>query len=70
MNVNFAPVVDVNSNPNNPVIGSRSFGEEVDVVADLGWAYAEGLQNVNVIATAKHFPGHGDSDSIHTDSGL
>ena len=63
VNVNFAPVVDVNSNPNNPVIGSRSFGEEVDVVADLGWAYAEGLQNVNVIATAKHFPGHGDSDS-------
>tara|TARA_B100000427_G_scaffold320349_1_gene319588 strand:- start:127 stop:3036 length:2910 start_codon:yes stop_codon:yes gene_type:complete len=61
--VNFAPVVDVNSNPKNPVIGSRSFGEDVDLVADLGWAYAEGLQNVNVIATAKHFPGHGDSDS-------
>lgn len=63
VHVNFAPVVDVNSNSKNPVIGSRSFGEDVELVSNLGWAYSEGLQNVNVIATAKHFPGHGDSDS-------
>ena len=63
VHVNFAPVIDVNSNPINPVIGSRSFGEDVELVSELGWAYAEGLQNVNVLATAKHFPGHGDSDS-------
>ena len=61
--VNFAPVVDVNSNSINPVIGSRSFGEDVELVSRLGLAYAQGLQDVNIIATAKHFPGHGDSDS-------
>ena len=63
VHVNFAPVIDVNSNPINPVIGSRSFSEDVEIVSEMGWAYAEGLQNVNVLATAKHFPGHGDSDS-------
>ena len=63
IHVNFAPVVDVNSNAINPVIGSRSFGENVALVGDLGLAYAMGLQDVNVLATAKHFPGHGDSDS-------
>ena len=61
--VDFAPVIDVNSNPINPVIGSRSFGEDVELVSELGWAYAEGLQSQNILATAKHFPGHGDSDS-------
>ena len=61
--VNFAPVVDVNSNPLNPVIGSRSFSENVELVGDLGLAYALGLQDEYVLATAKHFPGHGDSDS-------
>ncbi|HIB77845.1 MAG TPA: glycosyl hydrolase [Flavobacteriales bacterium] len=61
--VNFAPVVDVNSNSINPVIGSRSFGENVQLVGELGLAYSRGLQDVNVLATAKHFPGHGDSDS-------
>ena len=63
VHVNFAPVVDVNSNPVNPVIGSRSFGESVHWVSTLGEAYANGLQDVHVMATAKHFPGHGDSDS-------
>jgi beta-N-acetylhexosaminidase len=63
VHVNFAPVVDVNSNPINPVIGSRSFGEDVEWVGALGQAYADGLQDVHVLATAKHFPGHGDSDS-------
>jgi beta-N-acetylhexosaminidase len=61
--VNFAPVIDVNSNSANPVIGSRSFGEDVDLVSRLGLAYAQGLQDVNILATAKHFPGHGDSDT-------
>ena len=61
--VNFAPVVDVNSNPINPVIGSRSFSENVELVGELGLAYALGLQDENILATAKHFPGHGDSDS-------
>jgi beta-glucosidase-like glycosyl hydrolase/CubicO group peptidase (beta-lactamase class C family) len=63
VHVNFAPVVDVNSNPINPVIGSRSFGEDVEWVGRLGQAYADGMQDVHVLATAKHFPGHGDSDS-------
>ncbi|MBM56092.1 MAG: hypothetical protein CMB32_06015 [Euryarchaeota archaeon] len=63
VHVDFAPVIDVNSNPINPVIGSRSFGEDVNLVSELGWAYADGLQSVNILATAKHFPGHGDSDS-------
>ena len=63
VHVNFAPVIDVNSNPINPVIGSRSFGENVSLVGEMGQAYADGLQDVHVLATAKHFPGHGDSDS-------
>jgi beta-N-acetylhexosaminidase len=63
VHVNFAPVVDVNSNANNPVIGSRSFGEDPQWVGQLGTAYALGMQDVGVLATAKHFPGHGDSDS-------
>tara|TARA_B110000503_G_scaffold120877_1_gene183930 strand:- start:5818 stop:8784 length:2967 start_codon:yes stop_codon:yes gene_type:complete len=63
VHVNFAPVVDVNSNANNPVIGSRSFGEDPHWVGQLGTAYALGMQDAGVLATAKHFPGHGDSDS-------
>ncbi|MFA8299739.1 MAG: glycoside hydrolase family 3 N-terminal domain-containing protein, partial [Hyphomicrobiales bacterium] len=59
---NFAPVVDINSNPKNPVIGMRSFGEDRDNVAAKGVAYMEGLQSENIISTAKHFPGHGDTD--------
>ena len=63
VHVNFAPVIDVNSNPDNPVIGSRSFGEDVELVGELGLAYSNGLQRANILATAKHFPGHGDSNS-------
>lgn len=62
VHVNFAPVVDVNNNPNNPVINSRSFGETVENVSLKSLAYMRGLQSERVIATAKHFPGHGDTD--------
>ena len=62
VNMNFAPTVDVNLNPENPVIGVRSFGEDPDRVSRLGVEQIEALQGENVIATAKHFPGHGDTD--------
>jgi beta-N-acetylhexosaminidase len=67
INVNYAPVCDVNINPRNPVIGTRSFGGEPEEVAGLAGAMVEGLQEAGVAATAKHFPGHGDtsSDSHH-----
>lgn len=61
INMNLAPVLDVNNNPDNPVIGVRSFGEEPQLVANLGTAYTKGLQNSGMAATAKHFPGHGDT---------
>ena len=61
--VNFAPVLDVNSNPSNPVIGTRSFGEDPDRVARLGVAYSLGLEDGGVMAVAKHFPGHGDTST-------
>jgi len=63
VHVNFAPVIDVNSNPKNPVIGTRSFGENKYRVAKNGIAYTNGMQDGGIIATAKHFPGHGDTDS-------
>ncbi|MVN78624.1 serine hydrolase [Hymenobacter sp. HMF4947] len=63
VHINFAPVVDVNSNPGNPVIGNRSFGEDQNRVAALGVQYVKGLQDQRVIAVAKHFPGHGDTDT-------
>lgn len=63
INVNFAPVADVNSNPANPVIGQRSFGEDPQRVADKVVAYSRGLEKGRVQAVAKHFPGHGDTDS-------
>ncbi len=63
MHVNFAPVVDVNNNRNNPVINSRSFGEDRDNVARKGIAYMHGMQDHHVLANAKHFPGHGDTNS-------
>ena len=63
VHVNFAPVVDVNNNPQNPVINTRSFGEDKQNVARKGIAYMKGLQDNGVMANAKHFPGHGDTDS-------
>jgi beta-glucosidase-like glycosyl hydrolase/CubicO group peptidase (beta-lactamase class C family) len=64
----FGPVVDINTNPKNPIIGNRSFGEDKFNVAEKAIAYMTGLQNEGVFATAKHFPGHGDTDkdSHHT----
>ncbi|HVZ24513.1 MAG TPA: glycoside hydrolase family 3 N-terminal domain-containing protein [Sediminibacterium sp.] len=58
--VNYAPVVDVNNNPLNPVINDRSFGEDKYKVALYGTEYMKGMQDIGVMATAKHFPGHGD----------
>lgn len=58
--VNYAPVVDINNNPDNPVINDRSFGEDKIHVAEYGVAYMKGLQEEGVMACAKHFPGHGD----------
>lgn len=63
IHINFAPVVDVNSNPNNPVIGYRSFGENPHRVGQAGSTYMRGMQDHGVMAVAKHFPGHGDTDS-------
>jgi beta-glucosidase-like glycosyl hydrolase len=60
VNVNYAPVVDVNNNPENPVINDRSFGEDKYKVAAFGVQYMKGMQVKNVMACAKHFPGHGD----------
>ncbi|NQU34932.1 MAG: serine hydrolase [Bacteroidetes bacterium] len=59
--INFAPVVDVNSNPKNPVIGMRSFGQNPQLVAEKGSSYMKGLQSKGIIASAKHFPGHGNT---------
>ena len=67
IHVNFAPVADINNNPQNPVINFRSFGEDKENVARCSWQYAKGMQDLNVLAVAKHFPGHGDTD---TDSHL
>ncbi|MDU1053185.1 beta-N-acetylhexosaminidase [Clostridium baratii] len=60
-NMNFAPVLDINSNPNNPVIGNRSFGNNKDIVASLGTSTMKGIQSKNIISVVKHFPGHGDT---------
>ncbi len=62
VNVSFSPVVDVNSNPLNPVIGDRSFGQDKFNVANKGIMFMKGLQDGGVMACAKHFPGHGDTD--------
>jgi beta-N-acetylhexosaminidase len=62
VNTNFAPVVDVNTNPENPVIGVRSFGESPDLVGDLGALAIDAMQDEQVSATLKHFPGHGDTE--------
>jgi len=61
--INFAPVVDINNNPKNPVINFRSFGEQRNLVANKGSLCMKGMQDHGIMATAKHFPGHGDTDS-------
>ncbi|WKD86200.1 Beta-hexosaminidase [Polaribacter huanghezhanensis] len=68
IHINFAPVVDININPKNPIIGNRSFGENKYNVTDKAIAFTRGMQRFGVLANAKHFPGHGDtaSDSHHT----
>ncbi len=63
INMNMAPVLDVNSNPDNPVIGDRAFGSAPDLVSELGLVTASGLQDNKVIACGKHFPGHGDTNA-------
>ncbi len=62
VHVNFAPVVDINNNPANPVIHTRSFGEDRDNVAVKSYMYMQGMQDNGIMACAKHFPGHGDTD--------
>ncbi|WML48525.1 beta-N-acetylhexosaminidase [Neobacillus sp. PS3-34] len=61
LNLDFAPVLDITSNPNNPVIGDRSFGNNTEIVSKLGIQTMKGIQSQNVIPTIKHFPGHGDT---------
>ena len=60
--MSFAPVLDVDSNPNNPIIGDRSFSRDPETVASLGIAYARGLGRAGILACGKHFPGHGDTE--------
>lgn len=62
IHINFGPVVDINNNPDNPVIGVRSFGDNKEQVAAMGIAYMKGLNDAGIAAVAKHFPGHGDVD--------
>ncbi len=63
IHLNFAPDVDINNNPLNPVIGTRSFSDDKYIVANRGLLYMKGMQDENVLACAKHFPGHGDTDT-------
>jgi len=62
LHVNFAPVADVNNNPENPVINNRSFGEDKYNVTAKSYSYMKGMQDQGIVACAKHFPGHGDTD--------
>jgi beta-N-acetylhexosaminidase len=62
VHINFAPVVDINTNPKNPIIGNRSFGENRENVTEKAIAFMRGMQSAGVLASAKHFPGHGDTD--------
>jgi beta-glucosidase-like glycosyl hydrolase len=62
VHINFAPVADVNNNPDNPIINDRSFGDNPDLVAQHSIVFAQGLKDAGIIACAKHFPGHGDTD--------
>jgi len=69
INLDLAPVLDVNNNPNNPVIGDRSFGDDPEVVREIGIATMKGLQSAGVVTAVKHFPGHGDT-SVDSHVGL
>src|SRR5690606_23778620 len=62
VNVIFAPTLDININPDNPIINSRSYGEDPETVSRFSQAFIEGCQSSGVIATAKHFPGHGATE--------
>ena len=63
VHINFAPVTDINTNPNNPIIGSRSFGEDKMNVTSKSLAYLKGMQSQGIMGSAKHFPGHGDTST-------
>jgi len=63
VNFNFAPVVDINTNPKNPIIGNRSFGESMQNVSSKSLSYMIGQQQMNILSSAKHFPGHGDTST-------
>jgi beta-N-acetylhexosaminidase len=63
VHINFAPVADINNNPSNPIINFRSFGEKREAVARKSYLYSKGMQDEGVMACAKHFPGHGDTDA-------
>jgi beta-glucosidase-like glycosyl hydrolase/CubicO group peptidase (beta-lactamase class C family) len=69
VHMNYAPVADINNNPNNPVINVRSFGERADLVGDMDAAYILGMKEGGLLSTVKHFPGHGDTD-VDSHSGL
>lgn len=62
VHINFAPVVDINTNPKNPIIGNRSYGEDRDNVTEKALAFMKGMQQAGIMGSAKHFPGHGDTD--------
>jgi beta-N-acetylhexosaminidase len=62
VHINFAPVVDINTNPKNPIIGNRSFGEDRDNVTEKSLSFMKGMQSAGILGSAKHFPGHGDTD--------
>ena len=63
VHINFAPVVDINTNPKNPIIGNRSFGENKYNVTEKASAFMKGMQEAGILACGKHFPGHGDTDA-------
>ncbi|PIB38770.1 glycoside hydrolase family 3 N-terminal domain-containing protein [Maribacter sp. 4G9] len=67
VHINFAPDIDINTNPKNPIIGNRSFGETRELVANKGIAFMKGMESAGVLSSGKHFPGHGDTevDSHH-----
>lgn len=63
VHINFAPDIDINTNPNNPIIGNRSFGEDRENVSNKGIAYMKGMESAGVLSSGKHFPGHGDTET-------